>query len=249
MEFITIVYIVVLSVMAFSIGLVVLIIAGKDIFFAMYRWAFRKGSDVYMTNPSRNVSYYYKVPRDGVFKIKGNTYITNPDKCSNLSEVDKIQIVNSIKKTNETYQKRIDELNKKVKFLKSVVDKLKDDSRKNTYNAEIRRLQTIIQTFKDKQKQRTQNYFKDKRSCFFYIEGDPVPKDFFEFYSALDCKIIDNLVCRSISKPPDVTQDKDFKLMKLALFGALIAAGLACYFAFTNQAKIVEVCRGLGVVC
>ena len=243
MEFIVMVYLVVFTTMFGSVGIFVLSIAGKDMFFAIKRWAIRKGSDIYLINKNRNVSYFYKVPKDDVFKIGGKSYITNPDKVTNLSEIEKLQVVDSITKTTEKFKERIKKVDEKIALLNTTMRTLTKDSQKNTHIAEIARLNGIKDLYEQKLSARVQNYFKDKRRAFFYIEGDPVPKDMYEFYSEVDCQIMDNLVSRSISTPPELQDNKDLKKLKLLVLLSVAAGGIAVVMCF----KLLTMVHGIFV--
>ena len=60
-------------------GAVILIIAGRDMFYAFYRRIVPKGNDVFVANPNRQISHYYKKSKDGLFKIYVSMYLTNPE--------------------------------------------------------------------------------------------------------------------------------------------------------------------------
>ena len=65
----------------------------------------------------------------------------------------------------------------------------------------------------------------------------------------MDCKIIDNLVSRAKSQPPNKKQEKDIDTIKMLVIGAAIAAAVAGFFAFRNNSMIAEICRITGAAC
>ena len=245
MEIITIIYIVFFSMIFLALGIVILVIAGKDILYAFMRFINKKGCEVYVINSNRNISHFYKTPKDDMFKIKGDSYITNPSKTMNLTEIDRKRVLDSIKKTTVSFKIRILELDKKKKFLETKADKCSDAMIRNTYKAEIENIKKDIEFFEGKLKDRTTNYFKDKRPAFFYIEGDPVPKDMHEWYSTLDCKIMDNIVSRAISKPVESYDEKQIKMLKILIICAIGAAAFAAILAFQSSQTVNNMCLSL----
>ena len=64
MEIITTIYIILFSVMASTLVIIVMAIAGKDIYLAFKRWFLKTGCDVYLANQTRTISHYYMKPKD-----------------------------------------------------------------------------------------------------------------------------------------------------------------------------------------
>jgi hypothetical protein len=249
MNIIAAIYIVFGVTMGFSLLFITLWIAGKDIVLAFMRKLMPRGCDVYIANPTRNVSHYYKVPKDGIFKIKGLPYITNPEKTINLTAEERERVMDYVLRREERLKKRIAELDEKKKSLEVLYNSDIDEKQKFFLMSQISHYKDTITNLNDKLRLKQENYFKDKRPAFFYIEGDPIPKDFYEYYSLLDSKMVDNLVSRSISQPPSKKQESDIHLMKLLVIGAAIAAAAAAFFAFRNNGMLGDLCRHLGAAC
>ena len=79
-EVTTLLYSLVGGTVIFGLILMVFAIAGKSIFFEFYRRILPKGNDIFMLSSNRQLTQYYKVPKDNQFMIQGKPYITNPDK-------------------------------------------------------------------------------------------------------------------------------------------------------------------------
>ncbi len=249
MEFIGIVWIILGSTIGLTFFLMLFIIAGSDILMAFQRRFQRKGCDVYMANTNRNISHYYLTPKEGVFKIKKLPYITNPEKTMNLTEETKLRVTEYITKKEKRLGSRIIELQKKQEDIDNRYRRCKNQTQKFQLKAQYEHFDGLIIKFKDQLRNKQENYFKDKRPAFFYIENDPIPKDFYEFYSSLDSKIVDNLVSRAKSQPPNKKQETDIQTIKMLVVAAAIAASIGCYFAFRNQSSIAEICRAVGATC
>ena len=226
------------------------VIAGKDILMAFQRWFNKKGCDVFVANTNRNISHYYMSPtKEGVFRIKKTLYITNPEKTMNLTETTQLAIVDSITKKAKRLNKRIVDLREKQKEIEGMYKVEEDQKQKFTLKAQYEHFENIIVTLTNQLRDKQENYFKNKRPAFFYIEDDPIPKDFYEFYSALDSKIVDNLVSRAKSEPPSKKQEKDIDTIKMLVIGAAIAAAVAAFFGFKQDSMIVEICKAVGAAC
>jgi len=236
----------------FLIMAIILIIAGKDIIMALKRFVVKQGSDVFILNSTRNMDHFYKVPKDHKFYIKDTLYVTNPEKVLNLCEVDKLKVIESIKKTRQNIKSRINTLDHKIEIAKNTVRNITDEAQKNIYYAEIERLKQIKLSFESKLDDRVKNYFNRRRSAFFYIEGDPVPKDMFEFYSELDSKIFDNLLKGALSEPPQLPNmfdDKSFKIFKIILFATALLSVVGVIVGFLSVSWVREICTAVGGNC
>ena len=250
MELVAIIYIIFFAVIGLTFMILIGVIAGKDIYLAFRRWFSKKGCDIYLVNLTRTVSHYFMTPKDGVFRINKLPYVTNPEKALNLTEEEKKKVMDYMLKRTERLKGRILEMNVKVADLRQSLLTFKEDKQKHFINSQIEHYSSLIKQFEDKLRTKQENYFKDKRPAFFYIYGDPIPKDFYEYYSALDSKMVDNLVSRSLSQPPSgVKQDAIIKQIKIFVLGAAIAAGIAAIIAFRNSGMILEICRKVGATC
>lgn len=250
MEIITVIYIVFFSVIMFSLMFAVLWVSGRDIYLAFKRRFLPRGCDVYLVNQTRTISHYFMTPKEGVFRIKKLPYVTNPEKVMNLTEEERKSVLDALLKRKQRFQGRINEFEGKVKLLREQLKITKDEKTKFFIKSKIEHHNSIIKEFKDKLRIKQENYFKDKRPAFFYIENDPIPKDFHEALTPLDSKMVDNLVSRSISAPPSGAKtEQDIKNMKLYLLGAAIAAGLAAFMAVQNNGMITQICTSVGAAC
>ena len=250
MDIIQAIYIVASLTMGFCFLMFVLIIAGKDIGMAFNIFFNRRGSHVFIANTNRNISHYYRTPKEDKFKFNKVHYITNPDKAMNLSRKDREKVYFYMMKKRERLTKKINELREKEKTATDQYNKIDEkDLNRNLVFQQIKYYQDTRKVFEEQLKIKQENYFFGKRPAFFYIEGDPIPKNFHEFYSALDCKIVDNLVSRGISAAPTQKQETEIRNLKLYLLVACIGAALAAYFAFRNNAAILEICQSLGLPC
>ena len=250
MELMVAIYFIFFGVMGLTFLVLVGVIAGKDIYLAFRRWFSKKGCEVYLVNLTRTVSHYFMIPKDGVFRIGKLPYVTNPEKAMNLTEEEKKKVLDYMLKRTQRLKGRILEFNIKITNLKQFLSTTEDEKQTHFINSQIAHYENLIKEFKDKLRTKQENYFKDKRPAFFYIYGDPIPKDFYEYYSTLDSKMVDNLVSRSLSQPPaGLKQEGYIKQIKIFAMGAAIAAGVAAIIAFRNSGMILEICRKVGATC
>jgi len=243
MDYNTVVIIVVVSVIGFLIVFFTLWVAGKDILLAFKRKVFTKGCDVFLVTQTRNISHFYKVPREGKFIIYGFTYITNPEKMMNLDEDEKLRIIDSIMQKEERYNARIQEVKKRIQILNAQYQVTVEQNAKFQIYAQMQQLEGIVSNFQSKLRKKQENYFKSKRPAFFYMEGDPIPKDFYEYYSTLDGKIIDNMLVRAKTEPLNKKVESDLDKLKLIVIGMAIACIVAAYFSYKNNSMLVELCK------
>ena len=249
MELIGIMYLVLGLTFGLTFFVFIGVIAGNDILMAFKRWFDKKGCDVYVANTNRNISHYYMRPKEGVFKIRKLPYITNPDKTMNYTDETKKRIKDSLLKKDERIMGRIEEYTKKQDEINKMYEASKNQSQKFQLKSQYEYFESLIVKLKNQLRVKQENYFKDKRPAFFYMENDPIPKDFYEYMSPMDSKIVDNLVSRAKSQPPNKKQEKDIDTIKMLVVGAAIAAAVAGFFAFRNNSMIVEICRSLGAAC
>ena len=249
MNLISVMWIILGSTMGLTFLIVLAIVAGRDIIMAFKRRLNPRGCDVYVANTNRNISHYYLTPKEGVFKINKLPYVTNPEKTMNYSEETKQKIKLFIASKNERLNTRIKKAEEKKKEIDTMYQSSKNDSQKFRLKAQYEHFESIIVKLKNQLRTKQENYFSEKRPAFFYIENDPIPKDFYEFYSTLDSKIVDNLVSRAKSEPPNKKQEGDISFIKTLVIGAAIAAAIAAFFAFRNQSMLVEICKAVGAAC
>ncbi len=249
MDFVSIMYIVLGSTIGLTFFILLLVVAGKDILMAFQRRFNPRGCDVYVANTNRNISHYYLTPKEGVFKIKKLPYITNPDKTMNLTEDTRDRIKDSMFNKKEKIKARIKEYESRQDEIDKLYRASKNPQQKFQFKSQYEHFESLIVKLKNQLRVKQENYFKDKRPAFFYMENDPIPKDFYEYMSPMDSKIVDNLVSRAKSQPPNKKQETDINTIKLLVVAAAIAASIAAFFAFKQDSMIGEICRAVGATC
>ncbi len=237
----------------FMCFIVILVIAGREMIFAFFRRFTVKYNDVFIVNPNKQISHYYKKSIDGVFKIDSKMYMTNPDKLLGLSDdmVKEVQQGISVgKKLTEANikkkERQIEVIMQKIKSFKGVpkaVPLIED------MNLQIKEIENRIELLKSKLIQRHQSYWLNKRGAYFYIEGDPVPKDFFSFYTEMDSVQLENVIMRAQTKDPKnvASIEKNVLWIKKFVIFALIASALAVFFALKNGSMLQDIGKHLGV--
>lgn len=232
-----------------ALVVVALIIAGKDIFFALRRKFFSKGCDVFMANSNRQLNRMYLFPKDGTFKIKGKTYITNPDKVMSLGDQMKNDVNMSLKSKHERIEKQIKRFEEKIAELANMASEANNESLAKKYASAIIELNNKINLLREKLKDNEEVYYFERRPAFLYIEGDPVPKNLFEWMTEMDCIALDNIVTRSLSQDPKQAKsiDKMWQAIKILLLVAAIGAAIAAFFAFKNHSFIQQIAQQQGI--
>lgn len=252
MEAITLVYSILGGTLFFCLGLVILIIAGKSIFFEFYRRLSPKGVDVWIATSSRQISQHYRVPKDNEIRIKNKLYITNPDKLLSLSEPMKEEAIKSMKaKTKRIdqriakFQNKIDELDLQASKLSNVPENAQSILQIKTIKESVRqKIEKLKKVLEDKE----ELYYHRRRGAYFYIEGDPIPKDFYEWYTEMDSITIDNIIARSMTKDPKAMRnlEKEIKMMKFLIFLSIIAGAVSAILAVTLKTDLQAIAQTVG---
>lgn len=254
MEPIVLAYLILGCTMIFALLIVVLKIAGRDIFYAMYRWFQPKGADIFVLNANRHFDHFYKVPKDGIFKINDRIYLTNPDKTEGLSD----EMVEEVNRKMDLKLKRLNTLiekaQKKQEFIKAKLDSIerKEENIPILDNLQLQytTLENRIELFKSKKQEREQSYFMRRRSCYLYIENDPVPKDMFEFYTEMDSVQLENVIVRSQTKDAGksiANMEASLTFLKKFIIIACGLAGLALWFAFKTHDAVNQIATSMGI--
>lgn len=253
METITTLYIAAGVFMSFSMFILVMVVSGKAILFEFYRRMVPKGCDVEIINSNRQVSHYYKVPKDGCFRIKGKTYITNPEKVMSLSEEvrENVQIAILDKKKRldariKGFEEKRDKVQKELKQLNKVAA---NTQKREQYKSYIESMDQKIRLIKKKTENREQLYYNRRRGKFYFIEGDPIPKDFHEFYTEMDSIAIDNIIARSMTNDPKAVADleKKIKKMQIMILLTLGATILAIVLSVGIKTDLQTIAQNLGI--
>ena len=253
MDVVTTIYLITGGFMVFALFLVILIIAGKAIFFEIYRRLVPRGCDVEIVNSNRQVSRYYRVPKEGQFKIKGMTYVTNPEKVMSLSDEMKQEVIKATFKRKERYERTKKRFEDKKRAAQLSLDKLEDtpanQAQIQQYNEYIENINQRLKVLAKKQEEKEQLYYNRRRGKFYYIEGDPVPKDFFEMYTEMDSIAIDNIIARSMTKDPKAVKDfeKQLKFLKFLTICAIIAAAAAAILCVSMKTDLQTIAQSMGV--
>lgn len=253
MEMILQLYLILGIFTTFILVLVVLIIAGRDIFFAFFRRFTTKWNDVFIVNPNRQISHYYKKSEDGVFKVDKKMYITNPEKLLGLSDDMIKDIREKMSLGRKKIENRIAKFNKKKENIEKKIRMLADVPENvtalDTLNLLVQEIDNKIETLQGKLQEREKGYYFRKRGAYFYIEGDPIPKDFYEFFTELDSVQLENVIIRAQTKDPKAIAnlEKQIVWLKRFIIFCLIAGAIAGFFAFRNNAMLQEIAKNLGV--
>lgn len=225
-------------------------VAGKDILMAFKRKFDPYGCDVWIANSNKNMSHYYLRPKDGKFKIQNLPYITNPEKTMNYADLDKLTVVDSIMKKEKRINEKLAIFEKNKEELQQMLKEAKNDQQKFQIQSQIKKIESDVADTKELLDTKQENYYNQRRAAYFYIEGDPIPKDLFEWYSAVDAKILDNTIARSITQPQEVTkQQEQINKLRILLLMALAAAGAAAILALQNSSGITALCEQAGLKC
>lgn len=253
MELILLIYIILGGIVCLAFLIMVLKIAGKDMLFAFFRWLMPKGCYVMIANSNRHFDTYFRVPKDGIFNIKGKKYITNPNKLMGLSEEMVKEVKQSMNLGIQRLNKSISKLEGKKGFIQKKLNSIenKEENMPIIDNLQIQYtdLENKIELLKSKLDKREQSYFMNRRSLYLYIENDMVPKDLFEFYTEMDCIQIENIIVRAQTKPPDQVRDLEKQISfikKMVIVGAVVGA-LAVWFAFRSSSMIEQIAQNMGV--
>jgi len=255
MDAITQLYITLGGFVFFALMVGLYVMAGKDILFAFKRRIKYKGADIFIGNYNRQWDRFYEVPDgEGNFKIKGKTYITNPEKVGSLGDVMKEKIKESERKRKEKLNKNMEKLIKKVNIAKEKLYALQnkdkpDISKVSKFKEFIADLGDKIEFLKSNLETKEQVSWMQRRPVYFYIENDPVPKNMFDFLSEFDIIQLDNTIARAQSKDRQAAQDmeKTLKQLKLYLLIAMGLAAAATWFALKGSYGVEDIAANLGV--
>jgi len=253
MEQLTLIYLILGGFSLFTLMIFIFVVAGRDMFFAFFRKFTRKYNDVFIVNPNKQLSHYYKKSKDGVFKIDGKMYITNPNKLLGLTDQMISEVQKSLSLGRKKLQKNIDKLSAKkeliIKQARALSDIPENVRTLNDLNMAMTELDNRIELLKSKLKDQDQGYWYNKRGAYFYIENDPVPKDFFELYTEMDSVQLENVIIRAQTKDPKSMGDieKNILWIKRFVMFALIAGAIGAFFAFKNGSMLDQMGDKIGV--
>ena len=254
MEVMIMMYLILGGMTIFSLFAVLAVVAGRDILFAFYRRFNYKGNDVFIVTSNRQVEHHYLKPNDGLFKIKESVYLTNPSKLQSLDDEAVKQVKQNISIGQARVKGRIKKLEEKRDLLKREVDSVPKGQgtplQLEAYRIKIEQLDNIVEQLKSKLNTREQAYFMQKRGAYFYIENDPIPKDFHEFITDLDSIELQNVISRAQSKDPKAVDglQKDLSIIKKIVFVLLVALGIVTFLVWKNNSMLDQIGNNLGVV-
>jgi len=253
MELTTLLYMILGGVTLFGFLGVLMVIAGRDILFAFARRIFPRSCDVFIINQDRQISRYYRKAVDNVFTIEGKIYITNPNKLGALDDKMLKEVkqnmslsLNKILKRIEKYEKKLGQIEKNIKALAPIPDNAPQIEQLRSQYAQ---LENTIELLNSKLKNREQSYYMARRGVYFYIEGDPIPKDFYELFTEMDSITLSNIISRAQTKDQNnlKTIEKELKMIKMLMYGCLIGAVVAGWFAFQNHGQIQQLAQNAGI--
>lgn len=213
--------------------------AGLEAMYALYRMFKVRGADVFLVDQNRHVNHFYMTPKDGVFLINKKMYVTNPEKVLSLSDdMIKEYMQNNDRKLKK-YQSQIDKLTDKKKLITLQIESISktgnaDLNLLDRFKMELTNIDTMLNTLEAKLKQREQGYFYRKRPAYFFVENDPVAKDFHEFLTDLDSTILENMIIRAETKSDKNIQPLIDKLPMLekAVWLLILGMGIIGFFMY-----------------
>lgn len=225
------------------------IIARKEIFFMLMKFFKKKGCFVFIANSNRNLSLHFRTPKEGTFRISNLLYVTNPEKVESYSEEYKKDVADHIRKDNERVKERIAFFESEIKRMDGEIERAENDIDKKNLQVMNQELKNKLEIVKKQLEKREQVYYYERRPSFFYIEGDPVPKDFYEWYTHLDSAMIDNVIARSLTKDPKVARDLESWMKRNQMLIYIIIGGLALalFLIFRNQTMLQQIASQIGV--
>lgn len=236
-----------------AIGIFLLKISGKDMMFAILRHFRPQGNDIFIANSNRNIERHYQVPKDNTFTINGMLYLTNPDKTMGLTD-NMIKIVNDkLDKKKKNLEAHIAKLKAKrdivLKQVEALEGKEENVSLLEQFKLQLAELDNAINTLTSKLKDKEQSYYFQKRGAYFYIEGDPVPKDFYEFFTEMDSVQLQNIILRAQTKDPNNIMEiqRNLLILKKIMIISIIVTGLLMILVFKNGNVIDQLATKAGV--
>lgn len=228
----------------------IILFTWKDIIISLKRKLKPKGCDVYIINNSRQMSHSYEIPKEGIFWINKKPYVTNPNKLMSIDEKVYANTKKKLQERKKQISNKILEFQKKLKSLEIELKNAESQQKTeliNTINVMIENINQRITNLAEDLESGEEYFYSRKRASFFYIEGDPVPKNFFSEYSQLDCDIIDNVIASSLTKDPKAFKDFDatIKKLKLLLYVSAGASAIAVVLLFQIVQKGVACTSGV----
>lgn len=253
MEAIILAYLILGIISILALLIFIIKIAGQDILFALYRYFQPRGCDIFITNSNRHIDRYYQVAKEGTFRIDNQTYLTNPNKLEGLSDEMKREVQDKLSLKKKHLEKNITRWKEKkdilIKKIKSIENKPENIPLLDSYNLQLTHINESIDTLKSKLKSREQSYFIQRRACYLYIEGDPVPKDLWEWRTEIDTVQLDNIILRAQTKDPkgpDMLRGDIVFIKKFIIF-ACIGIAVAIFMSIKNGSYIQQIGTHLGV--
>jgi len=241
-----------ISMLAF--GIFILKIAGLDMVFAIYRYFQPRGCDIFITNSNRHVDRHYLMAKDGTFTIENETYLTNPHKLEGLSDEMKKTIEEKLSLKRRNIENNIIKWHDKRKILIKQIETAETIKENlpilEDFKLQLAHIDEAIATLNAKIKDREQSYFMQRRACYFYIKGDPIPKDLWEWRTDLDTAQLDNIILRAQTKDPKGVDilSKDIVFIKRFILFTLIGVAVAIFLSVKNGSYIQQIGTHLGVV-
>ena len=257
MDPMTMAYTILAGVTWIALSIVVLKIAGADMMFALYRHFDQQGNDVFIANPNRRLARHWARAKDGVFTINGRKYITNPNKLLGLSD----DMIKEVKEALSTTRKRIENRLATFKLdqtifvtqINAIAGKDKptqaDSLALDNLKLQLVEKQNSIALLESKLEAREQAYYMGRKGAYLYIEGDPVPKDFYEWYTEMDCVQLENIIVRAQTKDPKMMAglEEAIVFIKKVCIAAALLAAFGLISSVINATNIDQIAQQIGV--
>lgn len=255
MEPILLAYLILGCTMLVALLIVILKIAGKEMYFAFRRFLQARGSDVFIVDPSNNhVNQYYRIAKEEHFIIENEIYLTNPYKLQGLNQEIKDKVSIAMEKEKAMVGDLIKEAETKREIIEKQIKSIPEQPENVILIQQLQQqyndLTRVINETKSKLNKKQLSFFRLRRPVYFYLKGDPVPKDFVNLYTEMDCIQLENIISRAQTKDPKSLNkvEKDVAMIKKLMFVALIGIAIAIWLSFHADSVAQEIARAQGVV-
>jgi hypothetical protein len=259
MDQMLIAYLILAGITIFVFIIFILKIAGQDILFSLFRYFQPRGAEIFIVNPDRQISRFYKTSKDGYFRINGFIYITNPNKLMGLTEEMKRDVKLKMSLGYARLQKGIDKLEQQRQIIANQLKAIEKNEELlndpqiiitlDNYKVQLQELNNRIELLKSRQQQREQAFYLNRRPAYFYIDGDPVPKDFYEWLTEIDNQALENIIVRAQTRDPRAVANLEQSIVwiKRFILFVLIVSVIGAILTFKNGAFLDQIGQKIGV--
>lgn len=230
-------YMVVTLYVLLCLAAVLIVLGWKGIYYRLYLLIFRRACIIRIVNDDHKETEYLRTPNQGVVKVRGSTYVTNPDRV-NYSALD-ISTEGQVEKYRKQVEAAKNTLEDQLGLFEELSQKPQENKLKlEQLEKEIKKLQRIVE-------KADTIIFRGRIPLFTYREGIAIPIDYFAFESDKDSQILDNVVMRAQTKPS--LTSKAVEMTKWAAIAAACAAALAVVLMFKLETSVREAMQKVGV--